>query len=309
MKRKILLFVLLTSGLNISSMAQTGVIPNGNLNTWTNVFFTYDEPNSWASSNQYKALDTSNPVTVYKTTDSHAGTYAARIETKAMSTAPAPDFDTLGFLLCGSLDFSTGAIKGFPYSSRPERLEYFYKYLPMTGDEGGVYVSLTKWDSNTGSSILIADGGASYTQSVNSYTQGRDTLTYYTNDVPDTASIIFVSSNFLFGSPKVGSVLFIDEVTFQGQAPVVASLGDKDTERKQAVAYPNPASTEVNFEVDEKATRIVATHFGGSTQATIQLVEGKGKLETSTLAAGIYFYQVFNEDKKLPFAGKFVVVK
>ncbi|HET6243232.1 MAG: PCMD domain-containing protein [Bacteroidetes bacterium] len=309
MKRKILLLAILSAGFYVKSTAQTGVIPNGGLNTWTNFFFTYDEPNGWATSNQYKALDISNPVTVFKTTDKFEGGFAAKIETKPMNTAPAEQFDTLGYLICGSVDFSTAEIKGFPYSERPDRLEFYYKYAPVSEDEGGVYVSLTKWDNTTGTRITVAEGGAAFTDNVSPYILNEAILGYNTDDVPDSASIIFLSSNFLFGTPQVGSVLFVDNVSFQGQATVTGIKNAPIEQIQQPVAYPNPSSTEINFRASKNATRITTAHFGGSTQATIHLVNGQGKLDTSNLPAGIYFYQIFMEDEPTPFLGKFVVVR
>lgn len=299
----ILLFALLVP---VIGAAQTGTVPNSGMETWTNVFFTFDEPNGWTTSNQLKLLDFNNPVTVYKSTDKYAGSFAARIETKAFQTAPADEFDTLGFMLSGTIDFNRGDFKGFPYSSRPARLSYYMKYAPAIGDTGGVYTQLSKWDAATGSRIMVATGGTQFTQAVGAYTLRETELIYLTSDIPDTALIIFASSDFLNTSPQAGSVLFIDQINFMGTA---TSIGEDRSTAAAVKAFPNPCTTELYFEAPAQAVKIVAVSILGKESVTIPVKNGNARLETSSLSSGTYFYRVFDKDGAALHTGKFTVVK
>lgn len=302
---KALHILLLSLIIPVAGIAQTGAVPNSGMETWTNYFFIYDEPNGWTTSNQLKLLDFNNPVTVFKSTDKYSGTYAARIETKAFPTAPAEEFDTLGFMLSGTIDFNTGDFKGFPYSSRPAKLSYYMKYAPAAGDTGGVYTQLTKWDASLGTRILVASGGTQFTQAAGSYTLRETELIYLTSDVPDSALIIFASSDFLNTSPQAGSVLFIDQVNFTGTA---TSIG----ERASSVgvkAFPNPCTTELSFEAPAEAVKIVAVSILGRETMVIPVTNGKAKLETSALPPGAYFYRVFDGNGAAIHTGKFSVIK
>lgn len=291
-------------GLVFSLEGQTGTIPNSSLETWTSVLGIYEEPNGWSTSNQYKGLDFNNPVTVFKTTDAYSGTYAAKLETKGMVTAPDPGYDTLAFLIAGSVDFNTGALNGFPYAQRPERLEFYHKYIPVGADESSFYFELTKWDTATDSRVVVGSGGG-YPIAVNTYTPNVAFVTYNTTDIPDSAFVIFLSSSLMV-PPQVGSQLFVDDVTFQGLAPTSVATNSNPVSIK---AFPNPATTTVTFSVPENTIRIVASHINGQTTKSINVVNGKAELDIREMAAGIYFYSIFTDAGKQPFVGKFVVTK
>jgi hypothetical protein len=77
MKKSVLfsLTVLFTTLL----MAQ---IPNGNFETWANKG-SHEDPSEWVSTNGLTLLR--NPVSVFKSTDAHLGTYACEISLVKMT--------------------------------------------------------------------------------------------------------------------------------------------------------------------------------------------------------------------------------
>ena len=304
MKNLILLFFL--SAFSLSSFSQTGTIPNSGMENWTNVFFVYDEPTGWSTSNQYKALSSANPVTVTKSTDKYSGSFAARIETKAFSTAPDPGFDTLGYMLSGTVDFNTGQMKGYPYAFRPEKLTYYMKYAPASGDVGAAFVQLTKWNPAVSARVTVAEGGKQFLQT-SSYTYDEFSLNYYTNDTPDTALIVFLSSDFFNAFPKVGSVLFVDQMNFQGV--VSATVGIEESAASTVKVYPNPSSTSVNFETSASAEKILAFSLLGKDHIELKVEGGKATLETTTLSSGTYIYKVCGKNGEAEHIGKFSVIK
>lgn len=302
------LFFLLSGFYALSSLAQTAgdTIPNAKMERWTNYFFTYDEPDSWFTTNQLKALDINNPVAVFKTSDSYSG-LAARIKTVALASPPDANFDTLGMMLCKSVDINTLEFEGFPYTHKPLKLQFYAKYLPAGADSAFVEVSLFKRDTATGSSFIVAEGEIQISDTISSYTLHEINLTYLDSSVsPDTALIVVSSSGFI--NPKAGSELFIDEFSFTGtlQAPDVSISDNKIT--RHTKAYPNPASGQVTFQLPENAETLAIFDVTGRNLGSATLSDTRYILNVAAYPTGIYFYQVKSKESTIS-SGRFSVLR
>ncbi len=104
-----------------------------------------------------------NPVSAFKATgvDKHSGNYALKLKTVYLNNNPAPNalHDSIGYVFTGKVVISPPSLKlGVPYTGRPEKLEFWAKYLPTdTNDMGGVSTTLLKWNGTSSDTIAFGD--------------------------------------------------------------------------------------------------------------------------------------------------------
>lgn len=76
--------------------------------------------------------------------------------------------------------------------------------------------------------------------------------------------------------------------------------------------YPNPASSQINFEVlnnNEGAYEIIVYNFLGKRLDDLKNVSGTRQLDLSNYFSGIYIYQVRDQKGNLVESGKFNVIR
>ena len=177
-------------------------VPNGGFENWSSTNF-FEEPSPFATSNSLTYLTGEN-LNVTKTTDSHSGTYAARLETivNMNDTIPA-------LMMIGKLE---GALigGGMPFTSRPDSLTGYIKY-DMAGDDEVFMVCLFK---SNGLSLGVVQ--ASFTGTQDSYTRFSVPVVWYIPIVsPDSVNIVIATtSSITSGNP--GSTLYVDDFNFVG---------------------------------------------------------------------------------------------
>lgn len=178
-------------------------INNGDLENWQNYgnfempdfFYTYDQ-----------ALFVGSPTTI-KSTDAQSGQYAALLQTVQ---GPGPS-DWTGGLGYGSYQ-TQGSISttyGHPFTHRPSKLIFWYKYFNAASDTGLAGVLLSKWNGTT--KIIIGEGLMNFTSNITSYTMAELAITYYSSLNPDTVIISFIGS---WGTQTPGTMLYIDNLSF-----------------------------------------------------------------------------------------------
>ncbi len=304
--KKYLLFIALFIGSN--SFAQT--VPNGGFESWTNLLFFF-EPQGYVSSNYASVLLGGGGLpraNVFRSTDKKSGTYAARLEAYAQNTGDS--LGVPGIMISGSLDLANATIQpGIPISGgRPTELRGFYKYAQgVLPDSGLISVALTKYDPSLGS-LNVVGGGIANFSNASTYTPFTIPIFYATNDVPDTA-IIVISTTAVFGfdtaaltSAPVGSVLFVDDLTFFGSATGVQSVDDLI----EASLYPNPTKDEVNvsfFQANSSDVNIFLISMDGRIlkEQTQYLSAGKQniQLNLADIEAGVYQLVVETVDGRI----------
>lgn len=182
---------------------------------------TYYEPSGpWATLNPLSKLN--GPITVSRTTDKHSGTYAVKLESKIWGS----DTATQGLLIPGLLtigDFITvhpWVIQGKPFKSKPHSLEGYYKYVSVDKDSAIIYAKLSKYNFHLNKQDTIAEAKFVIKNTVSDYHLFSSKFDYYSNSIPDTLCIVFVSSgggqNF---EGKAGSTLFVDDIRFVYNKP------------------------------------------------------------------------------------------
>jgi hypothetical protein len=305
MKKYLLLFSLFIAS---NSFAQT--IQNGGLETWTNLLFFF-EPQGYVTSNYASVLLGGGGLpraNVFRSTDKKSGTYAAKLESYAQNTGDLTGVP--GIMITGELDLQNVNIKpGIPISGgRPTELRGFYKYAQGNApDSGIVSVALTKYDPTIGT-LNVIGGGIANLSNKSSFTPFTVEIAYSTNDVPDTA-IIVISTTSVFGfdtaaltSAPVGSVLFVDELSFFGSATGLQPVDDLI----EASLYPNPTKDELNvsfFQANSSEVKIYLMSMDGRVvyEQKQYLTAGKQaiQLNVADLDAGVYQLVVSTVDGRI----------
>ncbi|SNR39326.1 T9SS type A sorting domain-containing protein [Hymenobacter mucosus] len=248
--KQLVLGMLATAGLlwATSASAQTAsTIPNGNLDTWV-TRNGLEVPENWSTIDE--ALKAFGPlytsVTASKSTDVHAGSFAARMETKndlilsALLGGPLPGGIVLGNLSADDIenvqDEDLSAVGGKPFITRASNMQFFYK---LTGDNAladsaYAFVVLTRTVGNT--KQTIASGSLRLLPAA-TYTLSSVPLQYTSSLAPDSVHIGFLSGA---GEVRtVGTTLLVDDVTMTG---TVAGTRNKANEAALQI-YPNPSSS------------------------------------------------------------------
>ena len=300
-----LLFFISLFFISMGAIKAQGV-PNNGMENWSSVFGQYDDPDGWQTLNVLKIQG--KATSVFKSTDSHLGTYAAKIVSVDISGAnpAASQFpDTAGVMFAGAVDMSTYEIKGFAISERHSELQFHFKYNPTAMDQANVGLSFTKWDITTSTRIIVATADVNLSATA-TYTQQVMPLTYL-NDVlvPDTA-LMYVSASSL-SNPELGSELFVDNFLFSGITPTTVGI-EKQNKNSGISLYPNPANDQITIQRESDIPQnIQFLNITGQVITETTLAHKQTQVNTGSYAPGIYFYRIMGEDKEILGTGKFVV--
>lgn len=267
---------LMLDSLHFVGTGITQQIVNGDFENWTSS--TFEEPSFWSTTNAATAETGSNSAT--RTTDSHSGISALRLETIVFF-----EDDTFGIVSNGV--FGDSIIRGGqPFSSTFDTLVGYYKYSPIGLDTAGV--SLTFFRNGN-----IIGGSFNTLTAQSTYTEFR--IPFVLPQVPDTMRIDIFSS---IGEDIVGSTLFIDGLTLNS---IITSLDKNLEEVKNLKLYPNPASDQlnINFSPLERAVELQLMDALGRVYQREMLSKGQMglALELSPLKKGIYYLRLIDGQK------------
>lgn len=233
MKTFFLLLISFTS-LNIYSQQ----IPNYSFENWESSS-GYDEPVDWTTPNSTSYVFPFYVLTVTPSNEYYSGTKSARLETKEIVGIPVPGLLTLGELHVDIFNNSSSISGGIPFISRPSKLRGFMKYSPQPQDSALVGVFMLKY--NSGSGVCDTIGLGAYYQSFQTtvFTEFEVNIDYSSTEMPDSMNIIIMSSDV--DNPVLGSILHIDELSFD-----YSSFVEKNTGNKAPVIV-NPADDFINI--------------------------------------------------------------
>lgn len=247
MKKTLLLssaFVAAHLLLPIVGRAQQAV-PNGQFETWT-VRNGGDAPVQWQTTDDVLNLSPvkiSSTGAVTKSTDMHTGSFAAKLTNINTKQGEVPGFLFLGNSL-GNI-FAVDSLEdlgGLPYTARPARLQFYYKFagaITQPSDRPTVAVMLTR--TAGGVRTVVASGKKYLTLPATAYTLADIPLTYRQGYAPDSVHITFGSGDYNENNFNPGNTLFVDDVVLTGTVSAT-----RDPQLQAAVSvYPNPSSTGV----------------------------------------------------------------
>lgn len=301
MKKTAATFVILTS-LILTTIAQ----PNGGFENWTPEF-TFESPDNWQTFNFLSILSPPNPLSAFKVIgiDKYSGNYALKLKSVFVNNNPMPGGipDTFGCAFKGKIELSPVSFKaGFPYTGRPEKLEFYSKYSPVGNDSGLARVTLRKW--NGGIHDTIAEGDLTL-PSTPTYTLFKLNLTYSSIEQPDSAIIAFFSSKDST-TARVGSTLFLDDAAFTGWV----GIDEKKQYANKVKIFPNPAKDHLTITTEiEEAENAKIMDVAGKQVGWFKIQNYNASINTSLFSEGIYFYEILDKKEKVLTNGKFNVVK
>lgn len=297
--KKIILSIVSIALITLQAVAQ---VPNGGFENWTTTGFP--DPVGWPSANVLNVLG--NPQSVYQCTaaaDVHGGNYAVKIKTITLTTNPFPGQidNTLGVCLTGAASVS-GLTYGYPSTQKPLQMELYGKYLPNGNDTAIAGVWLQR--KNGIKRDTIAMGFVAITGTVSAYTHYTVPLIYnplYASQTPDTAVIVLSSSGRIEANRKVGSLFWVDDVSFVGTYNGVDNMINTPVLN----VFPNPANNELNFtNIPTDATSLNIYDVTGKNKITMLINDVKLSIETQAWPVGIYMYEFVDANKTILNRGK-----
>ena len=161
----------------------------------------WNDPAGYSFTSNMQAYGQSGP-NVTRSTQSHGGTYAAKLQT--VGTGPTV---TPGLLVIGTPG-PGGVLNGMPYTGHPDSITGYAKYQVMTGDTAAL-ILLFKQAGTTLGEVYRSITGNSL-----SYVRFSFPVTWLSNGNPDTLAVAFASS---YGSnQQAGSYAYLDDLAFTG---------------------------------------------------------------------------------------------
>lgn len=300
MKRGVITFVILASAI-VFSKAQ----PNGGFEDWTTEF-SYENPDHWQTFNFLSLLIPANPLSAFKAIgiDKHSGNYALKLKTVFLNNKPSEIVigDSAGAIFTGKINYSPPSrTYGFPYTGRPENLEFWFKYAPIGTDAAGAGIMLLKWNGSGHDTIATA---AVVLLATSTYTLSQAPLEYNSTELPDTAIIVFTASNDS-NLARVGSTLFIDDVLLTGWVGI-----DQPELNCKVKIFPNPVSENVTIHAEIKeADHVMIFDAAGKSAGIYKIQNYATNVNTAFFAAGNYCCEIRDKKKRIITTGKFNVTK
>ena len=191
----------------------------------------------------------------------------------------------------------------FPISIRPSYFCLYYKYIPINGDSMKAACYFYKSGLKIGEAIHISS------ESTSEWTPLMIPVNFSTNDIPDSALIVFTVANNL-NYQHDGSKLYLDNMSFEN---LITSINKPRSELSNnfqlSQNYPNPFNprTKIQYSIPQRShvTINVCDILG---KELINLVNEEKEIgnyeiefDGSNLSSGVYFYRML--------AGNFVNVK
>lgn len=236
-------------------------VPNNSFEDWYQHSAGHEDPVYWNTANPTTNVFPINKITTEKTTDSYDGNFAAMLTSKKVLTFVAPGFVTLGEFNINLFTQVTSITGGIAFNLKPEKLRFYYKYQPATGDFCRVGLWMLR---NDGTQVPDTVATALYESFaiVNNYSEVNVNLVYRNNFTPEILNIIAVSSNP--NNPVEGSVLKIDKI----ELDYTSDLNFFNTDYSKYLFYPNPVSNFIYLN----------TYFSGKDNKIIEIYSLNGKL-------------------------------
>lgn len=224
---------------------------------------------------------------VYKTTDAHTGSFAAKMITQyedsfgllpALLTNARIELDLSSFDP-GNPDASINLADGTNVSTRIPAMRTWVKYFPKGNDTAGIYVLAMKHGIGAGGTDSVIGGGEMLIgNTVNTYTEVSIPVTYFNTMAPDFLQVIITSSSRT--NPQDSSTLYIDDIEVETTAITTPATGSYKI-------YPNPATHVLH--IDGDVYKIAMVNAIGQQVYTAMHPH---TIDISTLAPGVYCLQI-----------------
>lgn len=316
MMKKTILFLGVLSLFMGKSMAQNEALPDGKFEYWKQVKLydsdsTYDDLSNpfWESLNILATLPPdmfTGPVTLFKDKGRSGadGDFAPRMQSDFLKFGEDKEIFLPGVV--GAITVLTDkqtAIFGRSFASRPTAIKGYMKYKPVNGDSASIFVELYKYDPDLGARKPIGRVERFFKENEEDWTPFELSIEYYSDDTPDTVTVLFVSSagydfKDLFNCHgQIGSTLWVDDVEF-----VYEEGGEPSTNNENAVLaasklYPNPSFNGIfNLNVQEACRMEVIAVSGQLVMQQNLTAAGAYTVDLSRFTPGFYYIRLSNQD-------------
>jgi hypothetical protein len=281
------------------------LLPNGDFESWVEFTGTGTDSTYWVPGGDFFSTlnelawvpQNPGPITVYKTTDSHSGTYAAMMVSK---TYPVLGIFIPGMLGTTKLVITQATIKlgkPCPYGCNPQQLAGWFKYTPANGDSCKFAILVSHYNTTTHHRDTVAYGDTVITATVTAYTRFNVPVKPVNPSLaPDSLTVLTVASagfsvtNLQGGVGQPGSTLFIDDLS------VVYPVGieQKLMPEVSVNTYPDPARDVMTIELSGKVNNGILEIYTlqGKKISTLNLSGIKTTISVSQLASGTYYYKL-----------------
>lgn len=185
-------------------------VPNGSFEDWQ-LQNTFEEPEGFFTTNM-QSYFSGGQTNVTKTTESHSGNFAARMETIQVEEGVIP-----GGIFIGNPG-ENGIIGGIPYSESPDSVKLWAKYDIIPNDTAFVLFFFKSEGMPVGYATMAFYGNQS------NYNQYIFPVDWIVSLAPDTLTMIIFSS-MPEGTNGPGSVMFIDDLLLNGVSTQIPNSG------------------------------------------------------------------------------------
>lgn len=268
-------------------MSSNGQVLNPDMENWSG-----NDLSDWFDLNQYIVYGL--PQTAFpETTGVPSGSSALKLETVLCLICPSiPGFGPSDTIIPGVI------LQNQQYIGMPDSLVFYYKYTPSGVDTAIVNFAVTLSGVTQGNANFYIFSAASWTRLALpvSYIGGAQNS--------DSLDISFASS--YANNPKVGSELFIDNISLVSSASGVSSL----LKEIDVSLFPNPCSglLNINSSTLEAKSFVIYTNSGKRIFST-NLTGLNNTIDLTELANGNYFYSISDEKGFALKQGKIQLIK
>lgn len=285
--------ILLSTTIFLSLTAANAQLTNLGFETWGG-----GEPTGWFTAN---ALSASSAQQI--TSGAPEGSSALAANVVSCPLCPLGGFPD---------PLPGGAVQQVAYAARPATVTFKWKGFVNTGDTSlvGSYLSLAT--TPVGDALFQVMPGTNQT----TWQTQTVTFTYYSSSTPDSIMVGVLSDQWVLGlltgggttgTSVVGTHVDVDDIVLAG-----GTIGYDliETDNALIVAYPNPASTNVNFNLlGTDVTMFEVVDLSGKVVYTENNVLVKHVLSLDGFVSGSYVVRFFNNEKNYVGSAKLNVVK
>ncbi len=239
---------------------------------------------------------------LFKTTDAHSGSYAAKVMTVTQgSFGSIPGLLTNATIEVDVTNQTFALSGGTPLVGRVNYINAWVKYSPMGDDSANIAANaIITGGASDGTDSSLGMGYAAF-GALSSYTLISIPLTYDDpNSQPDAIQVIFASS----GSQAVdSSVLYVDDVSYTLFPAAVTTVANNI----KVSCYPNPAHNTFYVQgPDNMELHWQACNISGQVTGTA-IIKGNTPVDRSAYMPGMYFYTVTDTKGNVLQRSKFTV--
>ncbi|RPD50412.1 T9SS C-terminal target domain-containing protein [Hymenobacter sediminis] len=217
-----------------AAMAQAPV-PNGSFENWEFRNPEREVPQNWITIEDILEQEFEEQIPsfglVNKSTTARQGTFAVELTNVNLGDAVEP------IIVPGILSNGTVATYGVPYTSRPSRLEFWYKLTgpQAAADSAGIQAILTRYSEGT---TKLIGGIILFLPPTETYTLVSEPLDYTPEGLsPDTLLMDAISGDA--DEIHAGTSLLLDDIRLTGS---ITATRNPEAEAALQI-YPNPSTT------------------------------------------------------------------